>query len=82
MIGKAAAVDPLVPVGPRFRKPRFGVIIGRRRHAVTPSEGAERLLAGAQAGLGARPAALKPEPHIGAQPQRRLNPCASQTASP
>ena len=26
MIGKAAAVDPLVPVGPRFRKPRFGVI--------------------------------------------------------
>ena len=74
MIGKAAAADPLVPVRPRLRKPRFGVIIGRRRRAVAPSEGAERLLAGAQAGLGARPAALEPEPQIGAQPQRRLNP--------
>src|SRR5512133_3230953 len=74
MIGKAAAVDPLVPVGPRYRKPRLGVIIGRRRRAVAPSEGAERLLAGAQSSLGARLAALKPEPQIGAQPQRRLNP--------
>jgi hypothetical protein len=73
MIGKAAAVDPLVPVGARFRKPGFGVVIGRRRRAIAPSEGAERLLASAQAGLGARPAALEPEPQICAQPQRRLN---------
>src|SRR4029077_1268517 len=34
----------------------------------------ERLLPGAQAGFSARPSALKPEPHVGAQPQRRLNP--------
>src|SRR6185437_3164860 len=51
----------------------FGVVIGRRGRAIAPSEGAERLLAGAQAGLGARPAALEPEPQIGTQPQRRLN---------
>ena len=53
MIGKAAPVDPLVPVGPRFRKPRYCVVIGRRWRAVAPSEGAERLLPGAQAGFSA-----------------------------